>query len=115
MKFRLFSPVLAASLALTLGAAACGSSKSASSISHAVSTVAASKTSAAKAKVKAKASTSAAQVKAKASTSAAKAPKTTYKAGEFCSSTNESAYKAQNLTCANGHLKSTSTTKSTST
>ena len=114
MKFRALSTMLAASLTLMLGAAACGSSSKSSSISHAVSSAAASETSAAKSKVKATVSTSAAKVKSTASSSVAKA-KTTYKAGEVCSSSNESAYKAQNLTCVNGHLTSTSTSKSTST
>jgi spermidine/putrescine-binding protein len=131
MKFRALAPMLAAFLALTLGAAACGSSKSSSSStvssSHVVSNTSAavSKTSAAKAKVEASSSAAKAKVKAKveASSSAAKSKaqakanglKTNYKPGEFCSDTNATAYKAQNLVCVNGHLKSTSTKSSTST
>jgi len=107
MKFRAFSPILAASLALTLGVAACGSSSVTSavksSLSHVASSHGVTNTSAAKAKVTASSSAA----KAKMSSSAAK-----YKAGEFCSSSNASAYKAQHFECVDGHLKSTSTTKS---
>jgi len=100
MKFRAFIPVLGASLALTLGAAACGSSSTSSvksSLSHAASSHGVTNTSAAKSKVE-------------ASSSAAK-----YKAGEVCSSSNASAYKTQHFECVNGHLKSTSTTTKSST
>jgi len=132
MKFRAFSPILAASLALTLGVAACGSSsvtsKVKSSLSHAASSHGVTNTSAAKAKIKSSVShkasssthtvsnTSAAKAKLTASSSAAKAKMSSsaakYKAGEFCSSSNASAYKAQHFECVDGHLKSTSTTKS---
>jgi len=104
MKFRVFSPVLAASVAVTLGAAACGSSSSVSS-----SVVSKVKASSSAAKAKIESSASAASSKAESSAKEAKAK---YKPGEFCSSTSSSAYKAQNMVCVNGHLKSTSTSKS---
>ena len=119
MKFRAFIPVLGASLALTLGAAACGSSSTSSvksSLSHAASSHGVTNTSAAKSSLSHAASshgvtnTSAAKSKVEASSSAAK-----YKAGEVCSSSNASAYKTQHFECVNGHLKSTSTTTKSST
>jgi len=91
MKLRGFSPILAASLALTIGAAGCGSSSSSSTSKSSTSHAASSSTPVATSKSAAKAK--AAQVKA------------TYKPGEFCSSKNESLYKAQGLACVNGHLK----------
>jgi len=115
MKFRVFSPVLAASVAVTLGAAACGSSSSVSS--SVVSKVKAS-SSAAKAKIESSSSGAKAKIESSASAasskaeSSAKEAKAKYKPGEFCSSTSSSAYKAQNMVCVNGHLKSTSTSKS---
>ena len=109
MKLRGFSPIVAAGLALAIGAAGCGSSSSssttASSTPHTTSTRAATGTSASSTKAKAEA-----KLKGKA-----KELKTTYKPGEFCTSKNEKLYKAQSLACVNGHLKSTSDIKSSTT
>ena len=106
MKFRAFIPVLGASLALTLGAAACGSSSTSSvksSLSHAASSHGVTNTSAAKSSL-----SHAASSHGVTNTSAAK-----YKAGEVCSSSNASAYKTQHFECVNGHLKSTTSSTST--
>ena len=101
MKLRGRRPIIGILLALTIMAAGCGSSsKSSSTAKSAASPAATSTTSAAT-------STSGAKAKAKANQ-----VKTSYKPGEFCSSKNENVYKAQNLVCVNGHLKSTSTSKS---
>jgi len=93
-----FSPAPVAVIVLTIGATGCGST---SKITSAVSSVA----------THATASTTAAAAEAKLKGKASEIKKS-YKPGEFCSSKNEKLYKAQNLVCVNGHLKSASQIKS---